>query len=1312
MQFKVEPACNVCGNSIYTAFPRQFGPDIAGRVHHPGEEDAVKLLENKGYNVIPPSGTFRDVARRMDFITGELHSRIIQLLPIHPVPTTYGRMGRFGSPFASLDYFAVDPALAEFDNKTTPLEQFLELVDAAHARSARIFLDIPVNHTGWASRLHLEHPEWFVREDDRSFVSPGAWGVVWADLCKLDYHKYEVHKLMADVFLYWCRKGVDGFRCDAGYMLPQEAWQYINARVRREYPNTIFLLEGLGGPNDVQENLLKTAGLNWAYSELFQNYTREQIENYFPYTCRMSLEAGIFINFAETHDNLRLAAKSECYARMRTALCALLAHNGAFGITNGVEWLAPDRIDVHGAEPLNWGSKDNQVAAIRRLQLLLENHPAFHAGAEVKLIHKHSDNALAALRISWDRAEKLLILVNLDDEKTSLVQWSSKEFDCAGTDMVDLLTGAIIQFDENKKNRLELAPGQALCLSANVDDLKITDFPVGAGRKEPERIIEQRIRAEALTVWSALGKHDDVSELDIAQLCQSFTKDPVAFCVDAAAMEIPPLVTWRDGVDQHRTVMLPPGSLLLVRSQYSFRAEIKNGKVTEYTGTSLPLQDGGYFLIFPSVKFSAPSARYRQLKMKVFDETGCHHTGGILMLLPEPGKVSFRMAFSHDEIKRHDYYALFSNNLGGMAQIRADWGSVRSKYDAILAANCNPDYPVDRRVMFTRCRGWLVCKEYSQEINLSCLERFVSGVDNQARWELAVAAGQGKNASLHISMEFAENSDAVRMIFYRPPSELDSETALEENETVKIILRPDIEDRCNHEVTKAFTGPEKSFPASITTLNNGFSFNPPSGYRLELKLDGASFTLQPEWHYMIPLPVEKERGLESHTDLFSPGYFEFQLKSGETRELLACASGNNTAASADNLSWPKINLAGAVAPETTLFHGIKRFIAKRDQYHTVIAGYPWFLDWGRDTLICLRGMIAAGYVSESRDIIKQFAKFEKNGTIPNMIRGNDDSNRDTSDAPLWIFTAVADFIREVESDEILRERCGGRTLLAVLESIAENYLKGAANGIKMDPESGLIFSPSHFTWMDTNYPAGTPRQGYPVEIQALWFAALKFLSRHNNDWKLLAEKVSKSIEKYFWLPEKKRLSDCLHADSGTPASRAVADDACRPNQLLAVTLGAVSKREIKLGIIRSCEQLLVPGAIRSLADQKVDYPLPVSNNGKLLNSPEYPYWGKYTGDEDSRRKPAYHNGTAWTWPFPSYCEALFLVGGERCRTHALALLLSCQGIIESGTPGQVPEILDGNSPHMWRGCGAQAWGITELYRICRLLSNGSFLNRS
>jgi glycogen debranching enzyme len=241
--------------------------------------------------------------------------------------------------------------------------------------------------------------------------------------------------------------------------------------------------------------------------------------------------------------------------------------------------------------------------------------------------------------------------------------------------------------------------------------------------------------------------------------------------------------------------------------------------------------------------------------------------------------------------------------------------------------------------------------------------------------------------------------------------------------------------------------------------------------------------------------------------------------------------------------------------------------------------------------------------------------------------------------------------------------------------------------------------------MDTNYPAGTPREGYPIEIQALWFAAVDFLAQqtNKNSWRELSEQIKQSIEKYYIHPEG-WLSDCLHAAKDIPASKALQDDALRPNQLLAITLGAVENCEIRKNILNATSTLLIPGAIRTLADRPVKIPIPVkSSNGNLLNDPKNPYWGHYLGDEDTRRKPAYHNGTAWTWLFPSYSEAYYITYQEKGKQTAKAILSSSQSLLRKGCIGHIPEILDGDTPHSQRGCDAQAWGITELYRVWQKL---------
>ncbi len=183
----------------------------------------------------------------------------------------------------------------------------------------------------------------------------------------------------------------------------------------------------------------------------------------------------------------------------------------------------------------------------------------------------------------------------------------------------------------------------------------------------------------------------------------------------------------------------------------------------------------------------------------------------------------------------------------------------------------------------------------------------------------------------------------------------------------------------------------------------------------------------------------------------------------------------------------------------------------------------------------------------------------------------------------------------------------------------------------------------------------------------------------------------------------------LLAKSGVAAKAATPDDALRSNMLFAVTLGVAAGERAQRCVAAAAQWLVVPGALRSLAPLEVSVPLEIRANhgGGLLNHPTHPYWSRYEGDEDTRRKPAYHNGTAWTWTFPSFCEALAMAHGfaPEAVTAARAYLGSADRLLGEGCLGQLPEVLDGDAPHTQRGCDAQAWGVTEALRVWKLLNS-------
>jgi starch synthase (maltosyl-transferring) len=1298
----VEPADTVCGNIVYNAFVRQFGRHKAwSHSDDSGTAECIQKLDESGYAVIPPSGTFRALIAELDFIFGRLGCRVLQLLPIHPTPTTFARMGRYGSPYAALSFTAVDPALAVFDPKATPLDQFIELVDAVHARAGKIIIDMAINHTGWAASLHETHPQWLARKENGEIENPGAWGVIWADLTRLDYAHKDLWPYMADVFLTWCRRGVDGFRCDAGYMIPAPAWQYIIAKVRDQFPDAIFLLEGLGGKITVTRDLLNRGNFNWAYSELFQNYDRGQIEWYLPEPIDISTTDGLAIHFAETHDNNRLAAVSANYARMRTALCALLSPNGTFGFTNGVEWLATEKINVHEACALNWGAANNQVDAIARLSRILKTHPAFGPSVRMSVISRGEGDFVAVARRHQPSGRGVLVVANLDCERPVTAGWDSRWSDFLSSTVVDLVSNAPMPIAFGKVNhRVTLAPGQVICL-ADANDPWISGQapPMGA----PPLVNRQQLRAKALEVMTWL-RVEDTADPDRAAL--ALRADPEGFCEDLnGSGKAPRVVFWHYPEDLRRDVMVPPGHLLLLRAPHPFRARIVDGDRVLAAEESLNDDSGNAFILFAPLQYM-DKHRFFNLETTLFDAQAIRHDKARLLFLADGRQTRVRTSFSRDDCHRLPLLVLGTNGRGAMMRVHAD-GRLASRYDALLAANLNREYPEDRHIMLARFRGWIVYQGFSREIKLDCLEQFSFDYNGGGLWRYHIPAGQGEHIVLLLRAVMLKDSANAVMLRVERLHRLAGQAELADDQAVTLIMRPDIEDRNFHHATKAFAGPEEQWPKAVVPTADGFRFAPAGDRALVVNTDRGRFAVEPEWYYMVHRALEAERGLDPDSDLFSPGYFACQLFGGQSMTLTAQVAGAEAADVIEPADLDRPFPEGDLPLETALSAALDQYVVRRSEFHTVIAGFPWFLDWGRDTLIVVRGLIAAGRIETAQAILLQFAQFEDHGTLPNMIRGGDAGDRDTSDAPLWFFTACADMVAAEGHERFLSRACNGRTIRQVLIDIARALMDGTPNGIGMDAASGLIFSPAHFTWMDTNHPAGTPRQGYPIEIQALWHAALQFLARIDEagkgPWKALAAQVKAALLDFFWLPKMGYLSDIRLAQPGQAVEQGRTDDALRPNQLLALTLGAVDDPAISRRILGACQKLLVPGAIRSLADQPVKVPLEVRRDGRLLNDPLHPFWGSYLGDEDTCRKPAYHNGTAWTWLFPSFCEAWAATYGPDGRDAALAWLSSSILLIDRHCVGHVPEILDGHAPHHQRGCDAQAWGVSELLRVWKKL---------
>ena len=1309
LSINVEPADTCCGNIIYNAFIRQFGFNKSGGAYEKNQAQAAGLLDAAGYHVIPPSGTFRDLIRELDFIVDHLGCRFIQLLPIHPTPTTYGRMGRYGSPYASLSFTAVDPSLAEFDAKATPLEQFIELVEAIHARNAKLLLDIAINHTGWAASLHETHPHWLVRNAEGDIEVPGAWGVRWEDLTRLDYQHQDLWQYMADVFLTWCNRGVDGFRCDAGYMLPTPAWKYIVAVVRDQFPDTIFFLEGLGGKISVTRELLDTANFNWAYSELFQNFKRQDIIFQLELAKDISSAEGLFVHYAETHDNPRLASRSQTWAKMRTALCALSSFQGAFGFANGVEWFATEKIDVHHSPSLNWSAPENQVAHIRRLNQLLKYHPAFYDQTQIHVVASAHDDVVMLLRHHPPSKKRLLVVINLDETQSKRIPWPDIEAFDTTRGWLDLMTGeTLFPGSEVPTDPMNLSAGQVLCITDDPGDDALIPFVEEGHAHIPDRLIRQHLQAKALEAYHVYHHLGDLGDWDMDAFILELQSDPVAFCrkINTQSKESR-VIQWNWPVDCRREVMLPPNHFLLVKAERPFRLKISDGRRVVAVEGSVPSSHGFHWVLVRP--FPIPDEhRSLTLGMHVYTENGPVSAEAPLMVL-SAAISDLTLSCTRKALAEAAYRTITVNDLGANCFLPIAWGRQNSRYDALLAANIDADFPVDRWMMLTRLRGWIVYQDYSQSINDDCLASFSLDGSLQGTWSFHVPTGCGTHVVLKIRIRLKKDANRVRIEIERCPAN-GKQGRLPDSEPVEIILRADIENRSFHDNVKAYQGLEEAWPQAISSEIDGFTFRPDGRHTLKVRLPEGQFVHEPEWQYMVHRTEDASRGFDPHGDLFSPGYFKRQIFGNTVTALHASVNPPDEKPDDMALSSPpakyradKEDPTNAALPvQKVLETALDQYIVRRGSLHTIIAGYPWFLDWGRDAIIVTRSLIELGRIETAQRILTLFGRFEEKGTLPNMLQGHSTSNRDTSDAPLWFVCACKELAEKEGNLSWLETACGPRNFLAVVQAIVNAYIDGTDNGIQMDPETGLIYSPSHFTWMDTDHPAGTPREGYPIEIQALWYTALRFMGdieAQEGRWSDLAERVRSSIHQYFWLPSERYFCDCLIAGRGKSARDAVAHDALRPNQVLAVTLGAVDHPDTCRHILETCQELLVPGAIRSLADRPLRHRHEIVYQDRLLCDPHHPYAGRYEGDEDTARKPAYHNGTAWTWLFPSFCEAWLMVFGAEARETAKAWLASGTRLLEKGCLGHVPEIVDGDFPHHQRGCPAQAWGVSEALRV-------------
>ncbi|HXH66026.1 MAG TPA: amylo-alpha-1,6-glucosidase [Candidatus Limnocylindrales bacterium] len=477
-----------------------------------------------------------------------------------------------------------------------------------------------------------------------------------------------------------------------------------------------------------------------------------------------------------------------------------------------------------------------------------------------------------------------------------------------------------------------------------------------------------------------------------------------------------------------------------------------------------------------------------------------------------------------------------------------------------------------------------------------------------------------------------------------------------------------------------------------------------------LKSETASLEPRHEWYRDFFLPAERQRGLDDHEDRLLAAVFHGRLAPGEKLTLVfstepdALLDGQQARALQSNhdlklfQAWQKRHSETATTPAEDepgwlwqLVLAADQFIAKRalpddPDGLTVIAGYPWFSDWGRDTMIAIPGLtLSLGRPEIARKILESFARYTDGGMLPNNFPDRSGAPQyNTIDAALWYFEAVRQYFEATQDLALINK------LFPVLSAIVDAHVAGTRYNIKVDPADALLYGGGpdvQLTWMDAKVGdwVVTPRIGKPVEINALWINALKTmgefarrLARPRDGYLKLREKAEKNFQK-FWNPERNCCFDVIDVPG------VGVDPALRPNQVFAVSLPAspLSTEQQKAIVDTLGRELLTSFGLRS------------------LGASEPGYKGGYAGGP-RERDSAYHQGTVWAWLLGPYALAHFKVYGDRAAAQSFLEPLG-RSIYSAGL-GSVSEIFGGDAPFPAAGCFAQAWSVAETFRAWEFLA--------
>jgi predicted glycogen debranching enzyme len=612
---------------------------------------------------------------------------------------------------------------------------------------------------------------------------------------------------------------------------------------------------------------------------------------------------------------------------------------------------------------------------------------------------------------------------------------------------------------------------------------------------------------------------------------------------------------------------------------------------------------------------------------------------------------------------------LVTNGIGGFASGTIVGCNAR-RYHGLLCAALMP--PVGRFMMLNRMGEILKVRGRPVPYELSINQfgdkfhprgdRYLRRFDLEtelARWEYEI---DGIRVSKEIQMPWRKNVTGIRYTIDPVGNE------------VELSVLPFVRMMDFHALRREKANFQESHGPRKCTVGI-------DGHTLTITADAGVYFAEPDWWYGQTYFIETERGMDDREDLYKPGRFTFTTSKPASITFWAGAEPMG------EFNWEmELNRRRGVEkidPTSSptihrLSHAANDFLVTRQTPdgkpgYSVIAGYPWFADWGRDTMISLPGLLLyPGRFDEARQVLSVFAKYISEGMIPNRFDDyNNQPSYNTVDASLWFIHAAFEYLRLSRDSETFE-----KVFRPACHAIISGYTQGTRYNIGVDPRDGLVHqgdAQTQLTWMDAkwNNIVFTPRQGKPVEINALWYHALRLIGDNAR-----ADCVGESFRKTFWISPFRGLADVVDGPRR--------DLAIRPNQIFAVSLPnsplTRPQQEAVVEVVR--RELLTPFGLRTLS----------------RNDPGYR--GKYSGGP-KERDGAYHNGAVWPWLIGGFLDAYLKIHdrADFAMDQARRWLQPLLEHMQQGCIGQISEIFEADEPHRRVGACAQAWSVAEVLRL-------------